>query len=91
MKQHASNEGIRLKNWSTGEVRYDKLHSTSNVKALNCRLTICTANHMNTVKEEKPIRIGNAVLDVIDVDQKILTKIKKFIDEFYTSFEKICV
>ncbi|KAK2701855.1 hypothetical protein QYM36_019505 [Artemia franciscana] len=60
MKQHASNEGIRLKNWSTGEVLYDKLHSTSNVKALNCRLTICTANHMNTVKEEKPIRIGNA-------------------------------
>ena len=32
MKQHANNEGIRLKNWSTGEVLYDTLHSTSNVK-----------------------------------------------------------
>ncbi|KAK2711308.1 nitric oxide synthase 1-like [Artemia franciscana] len=40
MKQHANNEGIRLKNWYTGEVLYDKLGSTSNVQALNCRPTI---------------------------------------------------
>ncbi|XP_065570259.1 nitric oxide synthase-like [Artemia franciscana] len=78
MKQHANNEGIRLKNWSTGEVLYDTLHSTSNVKALNCRSTICTANHMNTIKEVKPIRTGDAVLD----------DAKKFIDEFYASIEK---
>ncbi|KAK2721599.1 hypothetical protein QYM36_003781, partial [Artemia franciscana] len=78
MKQHANNKGIRLKNWSTGEVLYDTLHSTSNVKALNCRSTICTANHMNTIKEVKPIRTGDAVLD----------DAKKFIDEFYASIEK---
>ncbi|KAK2701876.1 hypothetical protein QYM36_019474 [Artemia franciscana] len=78
MKQHANNEGIRLKNWSTGEVLYDTLRSTSNVKALNCRPTICTANHMNTVTEVKPITTGDAVL--YDAE--------KFIDESCASIEK---
>ena len=32
MKVPSSNEGIRLKNWSTGEIVYDTLHSTSNVE-----------------------------------------------------------
>ncbi|KAK2713831.1 hypothetical protein QYM36_009645 [Artemia franciscana] len=78
MKQHANSEDIRLKNWSTGEILYDTLCSKSNVKALNCRPTICTANHMNTVTEAKPIRTGDAVL----------YDAKKFIDEFYASIEK---
>ncbi|KAK2702805.1 hypothetical protein QYM36_018597 [Artemia franciscana] len=75
MKQHASNEGIRLKNWSTGEVLYDKLHSTSNVKALNCRLTICTANHMNTY-EEHLNRCSEIKMQIEDADGYI-TKTKE--------------
>ena len=32
MKVPSSNEGIRLKNWTTGEIVYDTLHLTSNVE-----------------------------------------------------------
>ncbi|KAK2722413.1 hypothetical protein QYM36_002824, partial [Artemia franciscana] len=56
----------------------DTQHSTSIVKTLNCRPTICTANHINTIEEVKPIKIGDAVLD----------DAKKYIDELYDFIEK---
>ena len=59
MKQHANNEGIRLKNWSTGEVLYDTLHSTSNVKEAKITIvdhqTACGnfIEHFKSEHEEK--------------------------------------